>query len=82
MADRFCRSAASGDGKLVATGSADQAVRFWDASTGRELQRLSVHQGAIKGVSILPDNASVVVGGSRWGDPGLEAGSRADLHRP
>ncbi|HKM55847.1 MAG TPA: WD40 repeat domain-containing protein [Isosphaeraceae bacterium] len=60
MADPFCRRPPPGDGKLVATGSADQVVRFWDASTGRELERLSAHQGAITGVAILPDNASVV----------------------
>ena len=54
----------SADGKLVATGSADQTVRVWDAATGRELQRLSDHHAAIIGVAIGADNASIVSAGA------------------
>src|SRR5207247_2615286 len=41
----------SPDGKLLATGGADQIVRLWDADTGKKLRELSGHGHAVMGLS-------------------------------
>ena len=67
-AGRSRRSPFSNDNnKLVASGSADNMVRFWDVANPaapRELQDLSDHGAAIVGVAVLPDNAQVVSAGA------------------
>ncbi|MDX1926992.1 MAG: protein kinase [Pirellulaceae bacterium] len=59
-------TAISPDGKTVATGSEDGAVRLWDASTGLLQALPRGHQGAVHGVDFSPDGsrlASVGVDG-------------------
>jgi len=54
------RSAAfSPDGTLVVSGGDDGLVRVWDAASGKTLQTLSGHEGAILGVAFSPDGRHI-----------------------
>jgi WD40 repeat protein len=52
----------SPDAKLVASGSADNTVRLWDAETGRELRRLVGHTLFVRAVAFSPDGRTLASG--------------------
>jgi WD40 repeat protein len=50
----------SPDDRLIASGSADNSVKLWDAATGKELRSLEGHQACVTGVAFSPDGQSMV----------------------
>jgi WD40 repeat protein len=50
------RVALSPDGKLIAGGGRDNAIKIWDAATGRELFTLTGHRKSIWDLAFSPDN--------------------------
>src|SRR5262245_66165875 len=57
---RFCQPflsclAFSPDGKLIASGGADNRIRLWDPNTGKEVRILEGHQGYVNCVAFSAD---------------------------
>lgn len=59
--DSFVRlSAFDPEGKLLATGHDDGAVRLWDVTSGRELRTLAGHTAPVRSLKFTPDGKSLV----------------------
>lgn len=54
--------AASRDGTLLATGSADMTARLWEAATGAPLAVLPGENGGVTAVSFSPDGRTLAIG--------------------
>jgi WD40 repeat protein len=54
--------AASPDGAIIATGSADMTARVWDAATGVQMAVLDGEHGAVTAVSFSPDGLTLATG--------------------
>jgi WD40 repeat protein len=52
----------SPDGKHIVSGSHDNSVQFWDASTGEQVQKLEGHTGEVTSVTYSPDGKHIVFG--------------------
>jgi hypothetical protein len=52
--------AVSPDGKRAASGGADNTVRLWDLTTGRELQPFRGHTNTVEAVTFSPDGRYVL----------------------
>ncbi|TFK95194.1 quinon protein alcohol dehydrogenase-like superfamily, partial [Pterulicium gracile] len=52
----------SPDGTRVVSGSGDNSVRIWDASTGEEKHKLDGHTSLVTSVAFSPDGTRVVCG--------------------
>jgi WD40 repeat protein len=51
------------DGKTVASGGREGAIRFWDVRTGKEVLTLPGHKGGAWTLAFSPDGKSLVSGG-------------------
>ncbi|MBW4466610.1 MAG: TIR domain-containing protein [Pegethrix bostrychoides GSE-TBD4-15B] len=60
---RIHRAIFSHGGKLIATASADNTVKVWDAATGAELRTLRGHQDQVYRVEFSADDRMIVSGG-------------------
>lgn len=54
-------SAAAPNGQTIATGSADGAVRLWEAATGKALGHIDNRTGKVTHLAFMPDSRQLVV---------------------
>ena len=54
--------AISPDGRTLATGSEDGAVKLWDLSTGKLWTTLSAHTAAVNAAVFAPDGKTLATG--------------------
>ena len=74
------RSSFSPDGKRIASGSTDQTIRLWEASTGEELNTLNGHTHWVWSVSFSPDGTRIASGSADQTIRLWDASTGAELH--
>jgi WD40 repeat protein len=62
IGDSVATVVVSADGKRLLTGGYDNALRLWDADTGKELRVFEGHTDAVRGVALSPDGKRVLSG--------------------
>ncbi len=58
------QAALSADGHLIVTSSNDGTTRIWDASSGKALHQLELHDGPMRFAAIAPDNSRLTTAGA------------------
>jgi WD domain, G-beta repeat len=53
----------SPDGKLLAAGTADGSIHFWDTATGKERSAIHAHEQVVKALAFTADGKRLVSGG-------------------
>jgi WD40 repeat protein len=72
----------SPDGKQIATGGDNKAVKLWEAATGKLLKTWEGHRGGVKAVAFSPDGSIVASSAANdndirlWPVPGAKAKHR------
>ena len=61
-ANRVLAVSFSPNGKLLATGSADNTVKLWDTQSGKQIKTLTGHTGEVRSVSFSPDSKLLATG--------------------
>src|SRR5262249_2783956 len=56
-------AALSPDGRLLATGGQDRAIRLWDMATGKQIRLLSGHTADVLALAFAPDGQVLASGG-------------------
>src|SRR5690242_16246447 len=51
------------DGRTLASGGQDKAVRLWDAATGKVIRTLTGHQVSVSDLVFAPDGSLLATGG-------------------
>jgi hypothetical protein len=69
----------SPDGKILASGSLDNTIRFWDATTGRMLRILNGHTKAVNSVAFSPDGKCLASGSDDTKVKVWDVGSATEL---
>lgn len=54
--------AASKDGKLLASGSADNSIIIWDAATYQIIRKIELHKGQVTTLDFSPDGKTLISG--------------------
>jgi len=61
--EQIYRAIFSHNSKLIASASADNTIKVWDAATGQELRTLRGHQDEVYRVKFSPDDRMIASGG-------------------
>lgn len=62
--DNILSLALNRDGKLLATGSADNAVKIWDVASRKETAKLEGHTSHVLALAFNPDGSQLATGGA------------------
>ncbi|KAE9385621.1 hypothetical protein BT96DRAFT_574609 [Gymnopus androsaceus JB14] len=71
----------SPDGTQIVSGSGDQSVRIWDASTGKEMHKLEGHTDQVTSVAFSPDGTQIVSGSGDQSFRIWDASTGKEMHK-